>query len=661
MVVNLLFTIKERIFTLLVGRNPAIKKEYQDFIQHRGRQSTCVTLWKILRWIAKYGISPSVFQKKISKLPYPETAYISIWQKELLHLQEQALNTDIVSMDLFGVMLIFPFSEPDGLFLLLGQKWGIPNFKNLRIQAQRELTMRSEKSQEKILLTDIYDLLEIWCAVPADEGVQEEKKLVRELCFVNPEIKKVYDALKAAGKKIMFMDNTYFTSDDLTLMLDEKGVTGYEKVFASNECDFKLRNDIEEYFGEKPSFFYITCQKDNNFISTNDIEWNSGYYPPLNSRGEKYRPYDMNPNLKCIYDGICNSWLYSGQEKRSIFYEYGFTCGGILAVSICQWLDRMAKQHEFDQILFVARDGDVISKVYKKFFDHVDNHYLLMSRMALEQLVFLDFTEEYLDHVVLPELREAVQSETIGSLFEHIGIKDIKKYWEREGFFWEAPAVSIEYKEIRKFIYKYKRELGNIFENAVRGAKNYFHEIIGTNQNICVFDIGWRGTSAVYLKHLFEKDYQLPVHVTGALLGGGAEDYADPFFMDDSILAFAFSRFKNSEIMKEICQSQEHILATELLFTSDSPSLLTYGISLEGTTAFEFEKENPQAESIREIHRGILDYAEQYFNILGDYAHRLRIHSLDAVSPLMTVLRNRKYVQKLIVDSKKRANARHGF
>ncbi len=660
MAAKLLFSLKEKIFTLLIGRNPLIKREYQDFIQYRDSQSTFATLKRIAKWNKKYGVFSSTPQKRISKLPYPETSYLDSWKKEFLHLQKQACKADIIAMDLFGVMLLALFSDPDGLFFLLGQKWGVPNFRNLRIRAEHEAADQKQ-FRESELLGDIYNILETWCAVPAKKGTKTEKELVKEFCLVNPQMKMMYDALQSAGKKIVFVADTYLTPAFLSEILYQNGIVGFEKIFSSCECGTAPRACIEKYFGEDQHVFHITCCKDNHRGSVGNVGGNIFYYPSINDRGAKYRPYGMSPEFRSIYNGLCNAWLHSGQNGRSIFYEYGFTCGGILAVSVCQWLDQMVKQYGLDQILFAARDGDIISKVYQRYFNHVSNDYLLLSRMSLEQLVFHDFTEEYINHVILPELKDAGASDTIGSLFEHIGLKGIRNSWEGEGLSWDAPAGSLNEREIRKFIYQYKSQICSLFDNAVRGARNYFLKIIGKNRKICLFDIGWRGTSVVQLKHLFEKEYQLPVQVRGALLGAGPEEYAASFFMDDSILAFAFSRYKNSGIMEEVCRSQERILAMELLFSSDTPSLLTFGMDPKGETIFHFEKENPQADMIREVHRGIMDFADHYFNTLGTYARRLRIQSQDAAAPVMTVLRNKKLLKRLIVDSKKRANARHGF
>ena len=85
------------------------------------------------------------------------------------------------------------------------------------------------------------------------------------------------------------------------------------------------------------------------------------------------------------------------------------------------------------------------------------------------------------------------------------------------------------------------------------------------------------------------------------------------------------------------------------------------GVAAGTKVAAKLKRENPQDEVIREVHRGIMDFADRYFNALGSYAHRLRIHSLDAVSPVMTVLRNKKQLKRLTADIKKHANARHGF
>lgn len=665
MIAKMLFRLREKVFEVLIGRNPERKREYLDFVQHRESQNTLETLKKTLYWIVKYEVFRYTPQKEMGRQHYPESAWNEKWRGMFERMCAQALEADVISFDLFGTMIVSPFTDERGFFMMVGGVLGIANFSELRVRAERQAREDQKGAGASVVLADVYSILEKWCAVPVEEGVLAETRIKKEFCFANPEGAEMYRRLMEAGKKVVFVSATCFSPDVLEEILCKNGIDGYEKVFVSHErngsdSDCSLQRQVESCFGDKKKFYHISCKKDvAGFAGRNN--WGIGYYPSLHMRGTKYRPYDMSADIKSIYDSICKIHLYSGRKIYSIFYEFGFTCGGILAIGLCQWLNEMAKQYGFDQFLFVARDGDIISKVYQTYFNQVESEYLLFSRMASEQLVFEDFTEEYVNHVILPELREAEKTLTVGRLFQRIGMGAAKKYWEREGRGWDTPAGLSDYEQIRAFIYKYKGEISKLFQEATEGAKQYFRKVIGANKKICVFDIGWRGTSLVYLKHLMEKKYQFPVHVTGALLGSGDEDYANSFFMDGSILVFAFSKYKNAKTMEEVCRSQERILAMELLFSSDSSSVLSYGMGADGKAVFHFEKENPQSEMIREIHRGILDYVEWHYRILGTYASRIHIHSQDAVAPVMAVLQNEKHVKKLIEKSKRRANARHGF
>ena len=50
---------------------------------------------------------------------------------------------------------------------------------------------------------------------------------------------------------------------------------------------------------------------------------------------------------------------------------------------IQQYIDNFAKKNNVEKILFLSRDCYLLSEIYKKYFNTIDNQYFMSSRYAL--------------------------------------------------------------------------------------------------------------------------------------------------------------------------------------------------------------------------------------------------------------------------------------
>ena len=72
----------------------------------------------------------------------------------------------MIPFDVFDTLIFRPFSQPTDLFYFIGQKLGIMNFKNLRIQAEYRARMKCCKTQGHMEIP----LSDIWKELKAEVG-----------------------------------------------------------------------------------------------------------------------------------------------------------------------------------------------------------------------------------------------------------------------------------------------------------------------------------------------------------------------------------------------------------------------------------------------------------------------------------------------------------
>ena len=177
-------------------------------------------------------------------------------------------------------------------------------------------------------------------------------------------------------------------------------------------------------------------------------------------------------------------------------------------------------------------------------------------------------------------------------------------------------------------------------------ARQYFMQEIQGYRHICVVDLGWRGTSAVYLKYLFQR-YGWQGSVTGALIGAVCDDVTQIYVRNGMLHAYAFDNefIRKSEVSNGVYMSEEETFCIEALFSAEDPTLLKYKIGTEGKTEFIFAEKNLNKKTTAEIQAGIMDFAEKCAPLLQKY--HLKILPQDAYTPLDYCMQNKRY-RKLI-------------
>ncbi|MGN1008691.1 MAG: hypothetical protein ACI4PV_07065, partial [Butyricicoccus sp.] len=63
-----------------------------------------------------------------------------------------------------------------------------------------------------------------------------------------------------------------------------------------------------------------------------------------------------------------------------------------------EFINKVVKEQDVDKILFVARDGYILKKVYDTFFHECANEYILFSRFCSEQIFLVKIRDGIAHH-----------------------------------------------------------------------------------------------------------------------------------------------------------------------------------------------------------------------------------------------------------------------
>lgn len=170
--------------------------------------------------------------------------------------QRQLKDYEIISFDLFDTLLFRPVMKPTDLFVFVGEKLGVADFKELRIEAEREARRQAIKSrhQSEVTIEEIYAVLAPRINIPLEQGVSTEIETELLVCYGNAKMREIWQKLLRDKKRIIVVTDMYLPRVVLTELLEKNGFGGFERLFISNEvakskADGKLYATVKKELG----------------------------------------------------------------------------------------------------------------------------------------------------------------------------------------------------------------------------------------------------------------------------------------------------------------------------------------------------------------------------------------------------------------------------
>lgn len=486
-----------------------------------------------------------------NKINAPKDFFTKIktaWNNKLEELKKEVIKSEVVSFEIFDTLIVKPFWNKIDIFEFLnnyfreitGTKTGI-SFSKIRITAEEEARKKIQYKQE-ISLNDIY--LEIEKLMKIDNGIlekmkQQEEKLEYRFSSIRKTGKEIYELAKYLNKKIICIEDNYLPIDRIRRIL-ENNKYNIDIIYLSSEKKLTKSNGelyryvIEDLNISADKIVHIGSSYKNDYENAKKHKINAQFLPNaidvfcnknitnvLSSLFlENMSIWEENTNglnflgIRCMLALVANSYFdnpYRTFNNESIFNAdpnfIGYYALGMHLFGITDWLIKNTIKQKYDNIVFCARDGYCVMKVYqmlKKIYTNApDEKYLYISRRALipatlnNKFDFYKLSElidiyKYTPITILKYFNNVlVNLENIEVECKKIGIDTEKKFESISEFFVYINLI------IEKFYNKNKHN------ETINYLRRYFNNVF--DKKTCIFDIGYSAKTEMYLSILCKK------------------------------------------------------------------------------------------------------------------------------------------------------------
>ncbi|MCR4874250.1 MAG: HAD-IA family hydrolase [Clostridia bacterium] len=559
------------------------------------------------------------------------------------------LDFDVISFDAFDTLVFRQLNQPADIFMLVGEKLGIFNFVNIRMQAEREVREQklAQFSNNEVTIYEIYERVAYYTGIDAAKGVSVEIETELDMCYANPYMYRVFEIAKTMNKKIVITSNMYLPSEVMSKLLCKCGYEGIDEIFVS--CDYdcsKTNGSLFRIIQSKYRGLSIVHIGDTYHIDVEGARMaglEGRHYKACKEFGEEHRSPGMSPLINSAYRSIVNNHLHNGTENYTLLEEYGFIYGGIIALGFTNWIYEQSKIDQVEKVLFLSRDGYILNEVYKTGSKGIPSEYVYWSRLMAMRNVCPGEREPFLRRLIS---ERKGTGDTINDLLIMLGINsdDTELFKEkkinRDTYInTETEKLIIEY-----FVNNWD-EINRLLQNGRCHSVEYILSKVGNAKKVAIIDVGWSGKNLGPLRKLLEKK---GIKSVNYMLGTITKAQTATDTLSGVTKCYMFNSEYNRDIHDRFCKESIAALeAVEKLFTAPQPSFM--GFNAIGEAEFCFPEERNYS-AYYEIQSGIRKFVDYYRAAFGEYQYMLRITGYDAFIPIRLAFSNRKYLFKVLGD-----------
>ena len=586
-------------------------------------------------------------------------------REDINKLVEKLEKFDIISFDIFDTLILRPFKKPTDLFRILGIKHNMVNFSDIRRKAEKSAREKAKKiyGHTEVTIYDIYQEINLITDLDVEDGVRVEFEAEKDFCYANPYMKKVFDELVSRGKNVIIVSDMYIPHDMMKELLENCGYFGEKALFVSCDYGMTKRNGylykyLQDNYIKGQSIIHIGDNEVSDIASAKENNITTYYYKKNDDIGSEIADVDMSPTIGSLYKGIINNYINNGTNIEKIsntYYRYGFLYSGILIYGYVNWLHKFAIENKLDKLLFLARDGYILKKVYDMLYNDIPSEYCLWSRHATLKTVPERDLSRYIWQFI-DRIAKNNKYITIKEILDDLELNFLENEFHLRNISLETKVDDKIVKLLRNFIIDNKNKIKENSKMYSEAAKFYYKQKVGNSKRIGIVDLGWRGSGAISLKDLFENYWNFDCEVKSLIAFGISRKpgFDDGFVLTKETNTYAFSEYVNYDYSKKF---QESLLINmsliEILISSaPKPSFLNFEFDDKENLVEKFDREEKENyEIINYIHEGIIDFIIEYRKRTKCYNFLQEIPSRDASSPIMSLLDEEKY-EKFAKDFK---------
>ena len=317
-------------------------------------------------------------------------------------IQKLIKNVDVVSFDIFDTLLFRPYVRPIDLFLHIERHYNAPFFMTCRVGAEQNARQKNSTKQD-ITFDEIYDEID-----PCFQHLKQvELDWERMVLRPNPEMKAIWDFARENGKKIVVASDMYLPTEFIADVLNKNGFGGYDRLYVSGDINQTkargtLFDTIIRDMGVAPKkILHIGDSKKSDYKRPREHGLRAYLYPHLvktwlknNVRMSKfYRKQDDNLGASILVAimAMRDQAERMGMAVAKNYWEkLGYEYGGPVIYGYTRWIEQTAQNQGIDHLMFVARDGYSLQRVFNTFNTTIKNSYVYAPRF-LNLICRLDY------------------------------------------------------------------------------------------------------------------------------------------------------------------------------------------------------------------------------------------------------------------------------
>ena len=560
-------------------------------------------------------------------------------------------QVDVVSFDIFDTVLMRYVDHPVDVFLHLERlpafaahryKHPISRMRMLAEQAVRPVALKLTGSYE----VNLYEIYQVFCE--QNEISQEnaasftdaEEALELRLCAPNPALASLYEAAIYAGKRVIFVSDTYHRGSFLLQLLRTHGYKASpEDLFASSA----LRKSKQSghlfphvlaavgvdaarllHVGDHPVSDYREPRqlKIRSILHSHKLSIETALL--MTTNGGPQRPGD---DSRLSFQSVVRGMRHATAQRAEacgrgddFWWKFGYAAAGPLTTGFCQWLEESLRVDGMEHAYFMLRDGALFQRVYAVLFadktDACPSSSIPASRRA----------------ALLPIIGLA-PSFAVPSLLGGIGFRPMREYVERLGISaagFTAEAVEAGFKSLDEQIdgridtprlLKFVRTPRVMAAMVAAGQKErallerfLVQEGVTAHKRVALVDLGWGGTIHKALDVLL-RHFAPETKVTGYYLAT-FPDSAHSAMPELSLRSYLTHRGNPAAVFRQIVS---FLNLFETVYSSTEGSLLHFQESplASGDKPIvavrqASDKSTEQCERLEAMHDGAAAFAQDY-------------------------------------------------
>lgn len=335
------------------------------------------------------------------------------------NIQKLIDRHEIISFDIFDTLLTRPYMNPYHLMRHIEKCMNIPGFYNARMLAEH--TARQKTSREDITLDEIYENIDAQFQNLKDTELDYEYRVLRP----RKDIHDLYEYAVKHGKKIAILSDMYLPRVFLISVLKKCGYQKYDWLYVSGDVG------VAKHTGNMYRKFLTDCGiKPDKILHIGDSEISDVKMPRANGisavrvpriselflsspQNRRFRElYELNPDsleISIILMQLARYYVNKHNfliAPNTYWHDFGYAIGGPIAYGFCKYIQSVAHKNNLQQLLFIARDGYSLHRVFDLISANSDiKSFYVYAQRILRAKCMLEYGDEHNADVLVEMLR----------------------------------------------------------------------------------------------------------------------------------------------------------------------------------------------------------------------------------------------------------------